>query len=179
MIKIAAKYGLMCGLISVLSSTIFYTLGLAFKSQWWISSLANILILALIIFLVVMAVKEFRKEQEGMISFTEAFATSISSFMVIAILASIFNILLYNVIDNEYAEKVKIAAIERMERQLEKSPLDDTKKDEMLETMESQDFTYTPVKAIKSFGISILFYSAISLIIALSVKKDINEVPLN
>jgi large-conductance mechanosensitive channel len=62
MIKIAAKYGLMCGLISVLSSTIFYTLGLAFKSQWWISSLANILILALIIFLVVMAVKEFRKE---------------------------------------------------------------------------------------------------------------------
>jgi hypothetical protein len=114
-----------------------------------------------------------------MISFTEAFATSISSFMVIAILASIFNILLYNVIDNEYAEKVKIAAIERMERQLEKSPLDDTKKDEMLETMESQDFTYTPVKAIKSFGISILFYSAISLIIALSVKKDINEVPLN
>ncbi|MBT3303127.1 MAG: DUF4199 domain-containing protein [Bacteroidetes bacterium] len=179
MIKIAAKYGLMCGLISVLSGTIFYTLGLAFKSQWWISSVANILIFVLIIFLVIVAVKEFRKQLEGIITFTEAFTTAISAFIIVALLSSVFNILLYTVIDSEYPEKVKITAIERMEKQLDKSPMEDTKKDEMIEMLDSKDFTYTGPKAVKSFGFTILFYSIISLIIAAAIKKDINEVPLN
>ncbi|MBL6964127.1 MAG: DUF4199 domain-containing protein [Bacteroidetes bacterium] len=179
MIKIATKYGLMCGLISVLSATIFYTIGLAFKSQWWINSFANLLIFALIIFLTIVAVKEFRRKLDGVITFTEAFSTAISTFIIVALLSSIFNVLLYTVIDKEYAEKVQIAAIERMERQLDKSPIEDAQKDEMIEMVESKDFTYTFPRAIKYFGLTILFYGVISLIIAAAVKKDINEVPIN
>lgn len=179
MIKIAAKYGLMSGLISVLAGTIFYTLGLAFSNNWWISGIANLLVFALIIFLVILAVKEFRKQLDGIINFTEAFSTAISAFLVVAILSSIFNVILYTAIDKDYPEKVKIAAIERTERQLEKANMEETKKDEILETIESKDFTYTFPKAIKGFGFTILFYSLISLLIAWTIKKDINEVPIN
>jgi len=172
MLRIILKYGLIGGLISVLSLAVSYTFGTAFLQNYLLSSLIQLVFFVALIATGVMAAKEFRKINEGIINFKEAFIASIGSFIVLAVITSIFSILLYNVIDKDYAEKTKLAVLEKMEENLDKQNISDDQKTVIIESVENRDFSYKPVK---TFGIYIGVSALIALIIAASIKKDINE----
>jgi len=169
---IIIKYGLISGLISVLSALISYSFGTELIKNWVLNSIISLIVFGIIIFLAIKAVKEYRKMKEGIIDFKDAFITSAGTLLIMTLITVIFSVLLYNVIDKDYAEKTKLAVMENMEERVDKSGLEENQKIEYMESMENRDFNFKSGKTLAIyFGVSLV----ISLIIALSIKKDINE----
>jgi len=172
MSRIIIKYGVISGLISILSGLLTYTFGTDLIKNWVLNSIISLLVFGFIIFLAVAAAKEFRKSNEGIISFQDAFIAPLGTLLVMTAFTVIFSVLLYNVIDPDYSEKTKLAVMENMEERFDKMGLEENQKIEYMESMEDRDFSFKPAKTSLIYaGVSIV----IALIIAISIKKDTNQ----
>jgi hypothetical protein len=177
MFKIAAKYGLIGGLIMILPNVITFIVGVEKMSNPWLSGSIQLVVFVLLIFLGIKAVRDFRHLSEGTITFTNAFATAITAFLITAVISIIFTFIMQNYIDPEFGDNLKQATLSRMEKQFESSRLPEEQKEAILQKIEEKDFNFNITMAVKALGINILIYSVISLIIAASVKKDMNLAP--
>ncbi|MEA3496289.1 MAG: DUF4199 domain-containing protein [Bacteroidota bacterium] len=169
--QIIGKYGIMGGILLILSAVIIYVLGMG--SSWVLLTIIPLVTYIVLIYLGVLSVREVRSFTNNKIEFKMAFGTALSTLFIALIFSTLFSYLLYNVIDPEYADKIKIETITKTEQRLEKAGLSDEKMEEILETIESKDFNFDFKKVVKSIGYGIIVFGIISLIIAASVKKDL------
>jgi hypothetical protein len=170
----AVRFGLVGAAVTLVISFLLFLFGITFSSYWWVAGLIRFLLTIFFIILSVKAVKLLRINQNGTITFTEAFGTSMIIFLFVLVTNIGFNLLLYNVIDKGYSEKVKMFTIEKMENQLDNPIFDEDIKESILGAFESQSFEYKMRNAVKSLGIFVIFYTIISLIIAAAIHKDVN-----
>ncbi|HPD65034.1 MAG TPA: DUF4199 domain-containing protein [Bacteroidia bacterium] len=176
---IIIKYGIIGGLIAIVGTLVSYTLSDILFQKLLLNSLIQLIFFALQIYVAVRAVREIRSINGGMITFKDSFASSLGVLFILSVISIAFSLLLFNVIDKNYAEKTKLAVMESMEQRFEKYPIDEDKKLEILESYEKRDFSFTPAKAGKSLGTITGVSIIIALIIAWSIKKDISVEPEN
>jgi len=170
LIKSAIKYGLMIGIVQILLALLLYLMGIEYMTKWWVS----ILIFVLAIILLVTVGKKIRAENGGFISFGNLFVLMLISFVSSMAVATIFNILLYNVIDTNLAQNIEDVTIENMTSMFEGLGMDDDKIEEAMVGMESISEKFTVAGQAITFMWSIVWGAIISSILAAILKKNPN-----
>jgi hypothetical protein len=177
MLKIIVRYGLIAGLIILVPYVISYVIG--YEATWalWVSGILQLMSLAAIVYIAIKAVREIRAINDNVVTFSDAFATSVGTLVIVALISTLFSFILQNYIEPDYGEKLKQTTIQKTQERFEKYKVPEEEQQVYLDKLQNTDYSYTLPKAMKYLGYSILGCCAIALIIAASVKKDMNDAP--
>ncbi len=159
--RIALKWGLIYGLLSIVVSTIIYTFNLL--SQQWISTVVSILLSIGVLF---MAFREFRELNGGFMSFGQGLGLGMLLFVTGGVLFAGFDVLYKKVIDPGIVDKL----LEITEMQYEKSGLSPEAIEQAIEA--ARPFIagpFAPVVVIFSYALTGFICS---LIMAAIMKKN-------
>ena len=130
----ALIYGIIVGIASIVITLILYFIGQSLET--W----AGYVSLAIFIILIVGSLVMFRKEYgKGYAKYGQLVLVSFIVGLVAAILSSVFNYALYE-IDEGYMQDTKYAAIERMDKQMDKmsARYEERLSDEQFDTFEQR-----------------------------------------
>ncbi len=169
------KYGLIAGLVYILRTVLMYIIGIS--SGWVLNTVLGLLFFIVVVYLAYLAVKEFRSANGDRINFNHAFGTSISVFLITILMSVLFSYIMFQVIDPDYPERMKMETMQMMEERFDKAGLEGPRREEALEKIENKDFSMSLSNMAKTTAYSIGIFGVVALIMAASVKKDLNEQP--
>jgi hypothetical protein len=158
---IALRYGIICGIITIVYSLILNITELALTNQilGWISFL-------IVIAAIVMAMREFKKQNQGFMSYGQGLSIGTIVVLVSSILGGIFTYLYVTLIDTGYIEKMRNMQVTELEN---KGMSDDQIDQAMLITDKMMTPSMIPLMAILG---GVIFGFLLSLIIAAIVKHN-------
>lgn len=164
--KLATSYGIYLGIALILITVIIYAFDISLMAEWYLMVINLILILVL----GTMAVKKAKDAYSGLFSFKEAFSSYFLTILLGLFLATIFSLLLFNVIDPEAAEILKELTMEKQAAMFEKFGMTEAQINEAMVEMQKQD-TFSLKNIGISFASQLVFFSIIGLIIALIFRE--------
>lgn len=162
--KVGLMYGLLLGGVSIIFGLMLYSVDMHYERGWAVNLISFLLMAAVI----VLAVIQFKKANEGFISLGEAMKVGLATAVIAAILGIIWQMIFTNFIEPGFMEKVFDISKAEM---IEQNP---TMTDEQIEQGEGmiRFFTSTSTMVIMGLVVSLFFGSIISLITGLIVKKQ-------
>lgn len=163
------KFGFIIGIINIIIGVLAYMVGESLMVKWWF----GLLVLVINIGLLVYSGNQYRASLGGFMNFKTAFSVTFVTFVIAGILGTIFNILLYQVIDPELPARLTKAAVEQAEQMMTNMGASADRVDEQLTTVEDRmagQFSLTG--QLKGFGIGIIIYAVISAILGAILKKS-------
>jgi hypothetical protein len=165
----AIKPGITMGLVSLAVTFIAYFIDSTLLASGWFALVALVIFFALIIYFG----NQYRTEIGGFMTFGTAFNFSFIAILISGIIGLVGQMLLFHVVDPELPGVLADASfnttIEMMEKfgasadSLPPDALDKMKQDTMN--------NFTVMGQIKAFGIGIIFYAIIALILGAILKK--------
>jgi hypothetical protein len=165
----AVIFGLYAGLVLILISLVTNLLGLVdvTNPQGGLSWLINILNYAVVAVAMVLAVKNFRdNENGGVVSFGKAFGVGFTSLLTIVILTVIWSYFYFAVIDPEMLETLKEFGAEQMREQ-------GLTEDQIESAAGVNNFILNPLGMSITAGVSMLFMGSIlGLVVSAVMKKE-------
>lgn len=165
--KNAMKYGLFLGLFMVVATTLIYAIDLnLFTAPWY--GILNLLII--VAFGVVSAINN-KKILGGFMSFKEAFTSFFVTILVGFLIATLFSILLFNVIDPEAKKIISDNVIKMTVEMMQKFGGRAQDINNVVRDMEKTD-SFGVYGQLKGFVFNLIIYSIIGLITALIVRRE-------
>lgn len=173
--KLALQFGVLSTLV-----TVIYVLGIYIVDESLFSSMIGRLAVFFGTFLVlILAVLQFRKENEGYATFREAFSAFMLPFIFTSVLGLVFNLTFYNFIDAELADR----NAERQYDQMLEMPEDKLQEvmkflgvattDELNTLLHDEaDESKTVVGQLKAGGMGMVFFAVLGIIVAAVTKKN-------
>jgi len=158
--RVALKWGIILGLVSIVYSTILFLTDNVGDS--WTSFVS----IGISVGGLIMAMREFRTLNEGYMTYGEGLTVGMTTSVVSGLLSSLFSLFYMSFIDTNVMAKVA----DKTREKLEESGLSDDQIDQQMEMMErfqSPGFTFT-------FGILAVIIGGLilSLIIAAFMRKN-------
>jgi len=165
--KPALTYGAILGFVGILLSVIFYVMNL-YTASW--TSIVNILVgIAVLAYCLVAYRKEY---MGGFASYGQIFIMALVIGIISSIISTIFSYVLFNVIDLELADKLRLVAEEKM---MNNPRIPENMVDDMIERMAKN---FEPKRMlITGFLGGIGMYAIFGLILAAFIKKE--ETPVD
>lgn len=114
---------------------------------------------------------QFRKSKGGFIDFRTAFSSCTGILIAGGFIHLVFQILLFNLIDIEFATALLDATINMSVEQLESFGMSESDIEQTIQAMESSN-SYNPVNMLKGFGFMVVCYTIFGLIVASIIKKE-------
>lgn len=165
----AIKSGLIVGVISVVITLLLYIIDPSMLASMWV----GLFIFALLLVLVSYFGRQHRGEIGGFMSFGMAWGYSMQLFVIAGIIGTIFNILLYNVIDPELPGIVADKAVENAESMMGRFGMPEDQMEEALDKTRNDTIErFTVVGSLTGYLWSLIFYAILSLITGLIIKKN-------
>ncbi|TBW28982.1 DUF4199 domain-containing protein [Gramella sp. KN1008] len=164
--KLATSYGVYLGIALVLVSVLIYAFSLELMTEWYMMVINLVLILVLSI----MAVRQAKKIHPGLFSFKSAFATYFLTIFLGLLIATVFSLLLFNVIDPDAAQTLKELTMEKQMAMLENFGVPEAQINEQMAKME-QENTFSLKNVLIGFASQLVLFSLIGLIIALIFRE--------
>ena len=164
--KLATSYGLYLGIALILITVLIYAFDISLMTEWYLMVINLVLILTLC----TMAVRKAKKFHTGLFSFKEAFSAYFLTVVIGLFLATLFSLLLFNVIDPEAAETLKELTMEKQAAMFENFGMTEAQINEAMVEMEKQE-TFSLKSLAISFASQLVFFSIIGLIIALIFRE--------
>jgi hypothetical protein len=169
LINHAAKWGLISGAISIFLVVVIYVVDYTMLAK--LSILAVFILLALGI--VAYAGIDYRKQIGGYLSFGKAWQHNMVVFLVSGVIGTIFNILLYTVIDSELPTKMADAIVDNTREMMENFGAPADQIDEALEKTRTDSIErFTAFGMVKGFAWQLIGYAIFSCITALFGRKN-------
>lgn len=163
-----AKVGVYIGLIMVIITLLLYFVDYTILVSMWFGILALILFFGLILY----AGFNFRKACGGFLAFGPAFQFALITLIVCGSISMLGNILLYHVIDPQLPELLVESQLESMLSMMDRFGAGDSITGDQLDEMrEGLEVNYTLSGQLKSFGIGLIIYAILALIIGAIIKK--------
>ncbi len=161
------KYGLLLAAVSIVIALIsFYLFPMGIWTQFGLS-------LLIYVGFMVMAAKDQREKNGGIINFGDAFKTVFFTGLVGSIISILFTLIWMNLIDNSLPEKLAEMAMDSTRDMLEKFGADENTIAEAIEKAEEEmEGKFTPFNYILQGFQGILMGLIPSAIIALIMKKE-------
>ncbi len=164
----AAKAGVYIGLIMVIISLLMYFIDYTILASFWFGIFALILFFGLILY----AGFNFRKASGGFLDYGAAFQFAFVTLIVCGVISTLGNILLYQVIDPQLPELLVESQLESMLSMMDGFGAGDNMTGDQLDEMrKGLEANYTLTGQVKSFGIGLILYAILSLILAAIIKK--------
>lgn len=170
LIKTAIKLGSLIGGVQVLLTLLLYLMGIEYMTKWWVS----IVVIILAITLLVIVGKKIRTENGGFISFGNLFVLLLIAYASSMFIATVFNILLYNVIDPNLAANMQEVVIENTTEMMEGFGMQDDQVEQAVAELENFSQQFTVGRQAVTFLWSIIWGAIISSILAAILKKNPN-----
>ena len=168
-IQSAVRPGIILGLVSLVLTYVAYFIDSSYLASGYFGLVALVLFFALIIYFG----KEYRNELGGFMTFGVAFNFSFFTILTSGVLGLIGTILLFHVIDPSLPQVLGEITFESQLEMMEKfgaSP--DSLAPEVLDEMrEASASNFTLVGQLKGFGIGLIAYAIIALILGAILKK--------
>lgn len=159
--------GIILGLISIGITVLLYLSG----PEYMTSALVGIGVLVVSIALVSYFAIRYRKQSGGYISFKNGFIALFLMLFISGLLMQTFNILLYQVIDPELSEKIKIASIENTASMMQSFNAPQEEIDKAIDRIQNVNMEVTVSKQLLQIVWMQIYNLIIALIIALIIKK--------
>ena len=163
----ALKWGLILGMTDI----IIYLLAYIIDKSVMASMTLGLAMWVINIILLIIPVTIKRKELGGLISFNDAFVICFVVFIGGALLQTIFNYILYNLIDPGLTEFIKQKTIETTTALMEKLGTPQESIDKAIDDIQSKDFSQTPARISAQFLFMLVYGGIISLIIGAIFKR--------
>ena len=168
-IQSAVRPGIILGLVSLVLTYVAYFIDSSYLASGYFGLVALVLFFALIIYFG----KEYRKEMGGFMTFGPAFKFSFFTILTSGFLGLIGTILLFHVIDPSLPQVLGDITFESQLEMMENfgaSP--DSLAPEVLDDMrEASASNFTLVGQLKGFGLGLIAYAIIALILGAILKK--------
>ena len=113
--KNAVKSGIYVGVFGIIINLIVYVIDPTLFIKWWFGIGLLVINLGLVIYFGL----QYRKEEEGYLTFKEGFLHGFVLLLISGFIGILFSALLYNVIDPELPEILTDATIEQTRTMLE------------------------------------------------------------
>lgn len=165
--KIAIQYGVISGIATVIFSLLLYIIGLETYANWWLQLVGA----AFVIVFMIIGGLQVRRANGGFLTYKNSF---ISLFVIAAIsglIAVIFNILLYNVINPDLGEAVKDINMERTIGMMEEWNVPEAQIEEAIQDLEDLPQAFTVGGQLISYLKGLVFWLVLSLLLALIPKR--------
>lgn len=165
----ALRWGLIVGLTSGILSLLLYAVDYSLMADWKI----GLLLFAIYIGLTIYAGISYRKESGPYLAFGKAYQHGFMIFAISGLIATVFNILLFQVIDTELGGKVTEVAIEKTAEMMSNFGAPPDQIDKALEdTRERMTNQYTLMGQLKGYGFIVIVSAVLALITGLIVRKS-------
>ncbi|MCM4156525.1 DUF4199 domain-containing protein [Gramella sp. AN32] len=164
--KLGTSYGVYLGVALILITVIIYAFDISLMTEWYLIAINFILIL----FLSILAVKKAKKFSETLFSFKEAFSVYFLTIVIGLFIATIFSLILFNVVDPDAAETLKELSMEKQAAMMEKFGMPEDQLNEAMTKIQEED-TFSIKNIAISFASQLVFFSIIGLIIALIFRE--------
>lgn len=166
------SYALNLGLSLAGIGIVVFLLMAILQGNIWFSILLGLVSLGFTIYLPIRFTKSQRRDQGGVISFKEVFATAMIGLIISAIISFAFTFAYVNYIDTGYADRQVETAVKGTMKWLEGNMSDAQMEEILRETEERTRAGFTLMGMVKSFGIYIAIYAVFSLILAAVIKHE-------
>lgn len=166
--KNIVQNGTILGVIGVIIGLLTYIIDVAMFANLWFGLFMIAITLALVF------VFSFRNRSSvgGYISFQQAFIFSFGILAVGGLIGSLFNLILFGLIDPDSVQVIAEASVENTEKWLENANMSDDQIDETLDQVESDTAgRFTPWGITKGYFIALIVYAVLSLIVGAIVKR--------
>jgi hypothetical protein len=168
--KNGIMFGTVIGLISVLTTTLIYSIDLKLFTSWWIGVLNILIYISISIYLLV----KTKKDLNGIFPFKSAFTTYFISVVIGILISTVFNIILFNYIDPAAKDTIKELTIKFAVEMMEKFNSPTEVVNQAIKDMQANDqFAVGPL--LKGAVFSILFSSVFGLLLAAIFKSKTVE----
>ena len=163
----ASKYGPTIAGISIAYTLVAYLIDMKLMVNTW----AGISLWVVNFALLIIAVRAAKKAMDGFISFKNAFTTFIMTFVISSLLSTVFNIVLFAVVDPAAAQELQELTIETTISFMEKLGTPESELEKQVAAMEEAN-QFSMGNQVKGFFMGIVFYAILGLIVAAVMKKD-------
>lgn len=164
--KLGTSHGIYLGIALILITVLIYAFDVSIMTEWYMFFVN----LVLVVTLATMAVKKSKAASTSLFSFKEAFTPYFLTVFIGMLLATVFTLLLFNVIDPEAAETVKELTLEKQAEMLEGFGMTEEQINAGMAEAAKQD-TFSLKNIAISFGGQLIFFSIIGLIVALIFRE--------
>ncbi len=168
--KNGITYGVIAGIVSVLITTIVYSVDLSLMTKWWF----GIIVLAISIGISISLLSKTKKDLKGNFTFKEAFTTYFICSVIGTLISVLFTIILFNFIDPAAKETLKELILEFTKNIMQKMGAPASEMNKALKEIASKD-SYSVVEQLKGSVFSIAFSAIIGLILAAIFKTKTPE----
>ncbi len=168
--KNGVSFGIISGVISILTTTMIYVIDIELFVSWWLGLLS----IAISIILGCVLMTKTKKELNNIFSFKDAFTTYFLMSVIGILIAVIFNIILFNYIDLSLKETLKEILIKKVVSMTQKFGGSNTDLKEIVKKMSEND-PYSIVEQLKGIVFLIIFSSVFGLILAAIFKTKISH----
>ncbi|EAZ80244.1 DUF4199 domain-containing protein [Algoriphagus machipongonensis] len=167
--KAAIQPGLTIGLVSLAITFIAYFIDATLLGSAWFGLIALVVFFVLIIYFG----RQYRTEIGGFISFGAAFNFSFIAILISGIISLIGQVLLFHVIDPSLPGVLSDLAFENSLKMMESfgASADSLSPEQLEEMKASTSNQFTLSGQLMGFGIGIIIYAIIALILAAILKK--------
>lgn len=153
----------MAALISVILSLVAYILSVELLIGWQLGLAQSVLIITTMI----IVGRAIRRDEGGFISYWRVFQHIMLSLLCILCASSLFNFVLFNVINPELVDVVVDLSLEKVEEMMISFGLEgDLLQETMIETQKEIRNGYTLVGSVKGVVFSSMFGAIIALIVS-------------
>ena len=163
----AVRFGTIAGAIAVVYSLIAYLAMPSLFTNMWMGIILGLAYLTILI----IGTLQTRKAMEGYISFKDAFSTFFLSGLIFSIVNVTFGIVLFNLIDPDFANTLNEMVIESAVSMSERFGAPPSQIETMVAQMEENP-QFTLMKQVKGFFYGLIFYAVLGAIVAAFVKKN-------
>ncbi|HVI46671.1 MAG TPA: DUF4199 domain-containing protein [Chitinophaga sp.] len=161
------KWGIVAGLALILLNVLSWIAGYDVLFSWWNGTVQ----FCLFIIFGILAGLEARKQAGGYISFKEILKPIFTTFVVGSILLAIYQYILYKFIDPNLAEGLKQHIMQATETMLHKFKAPQSEIDKQLDELNATDFKVSLARSFMDLLKSVIFYFAVSALLALILRK--------
>ena len=164
--KNGITYGIISGVASILITTLIYTVDINLFMSGWITFLKISIFTTIAIMLLV----NTKKQLSNIFSFKTAFKTYFIHTIIGLLLATIFEIILFNIVDPSLKESLKEMAMKFTAEFMEKISVPASEINKALAEIEKTD-QYSFFQLIKGLAVYVLLASIFGLILAAIFKS--------
>lgn len=165
--KNGITFGIISGIVSVLITAIIYAVDMSLFA----SMLTMGVIIAIYLGIGIALLLKTRRELGGVMTFKEGFTAYFISAVIGMLISTVFNFLLFNVIDPGAKETIKEITIEKTTSMMEDFNVPAAEIDKAIENIENTD-NYSVGALIKGYVWGLLFSAIFGAILAAIFKKS-------
>lgn len=165
--SVASKFGPIIAAIGITYTLLAYLIDMHLMVNMW----AGIILWVVNFILLIIAVRSAKQMLGGFISFKQAFASFILTFVLSSLLTTVFAILLFGVVDTEAADQLQELTIETTVSFMENMGTPESEIEKQVEAMEGNN-QFSALNQVRGFFMGVVFYAILGLIVAAVMKKD-------